>query len=455
MRERSVWISMGLLTVGVSALLGLRLGGIVVLVITPLLVLAMAGVGRVMSRPADHDWLTTLIVWGFVAKLAGSGARYYVIRYVYGGGDAYGYYRQGIEFANQWRAGNPPSLSGSRGEGTQVTEAIAGVVFAPFVPDLLGGFFLFAALAFFGQLALYAAFRRWAPTHQLKRFAILILFLPTYVFWPSSIGKDAVMVLGLGIAAYCVARCMEGYETRWLVGAGLALTGIGFIRVHISALFVGALLITALVARPRSQAPGVGLRRLTLIVLLAVAGFLTVNAFQARYGTNLLDAGDVESFSESVVDRTSKGTTVPGGAVTSPAGVPEALVFVLFRPFLWEAREFQILLSALETTFLLGLLIWKLPAMYRNRKRWRSNSLVVFSTFYVLAFSIAFSAIRNLGIIARQRTQVVAFLLIVIISLGWDEPQIRKRRSTGTSLPVRSEPQELVSIGGSAGRSSA
>jgi hypothetical protein len=130
-------------------------------------------------------------------------------------------------------------------------------------------------------------------------------------------------------------------------------------------------------------------------------------------------------------------------------------VFVLFRPFIWEAGEFQILLSALETTFLLGLLIWKFPTIYRNRKKWRSNSLVVFSTFYVVAFSVAFSSIRNLGIIARQRTQVLAFLLIVIIALGWDEPQTRKRRSIGTSLPVRSELRELVSIGGSAGRPSA
>jgi hypothetical protein len=123
-------------------------------------------------------------------------------------------------------------------------------------------------------------------------------------------------------------------------------------------------------------------------------------------------------------------------------------MFVLFRPYIWEAGEFPILVSALETTLLLGLLIWKLPAMYRNRRRWRSNSLVVFSTFYVLAFSIAFSVVRNLGLIARQRTQVLAFLLIVIVALGWDEPKARKRRSTGTSLPVRSEPRELVSIGG-------
>ena len=439
---------MGLVTLCFTALLGLRMGGNVVLVLAPLLVLAMAGVGRLISRPLDHQWLPTLVVWGFIAKLLGSGARFFVIRYVYGGGDALGYYRVGIEFANQWRAGNPPPLSGARGEGTQVMEAIAGVVFAPFVPDLLGGFLLFGTLSFIGQLTLYMAFRRWAQPHQLKAFAILIFFLPSYVFWPSSIGKDAVMLLGLGIAAYCVARCMEAYETRWLLGAGVALAGIGFIRVHITALFVGALLLTALITKHRSRAPTVAIRRLTLIALLATTGFVTVGAFEARYRTNLLDVGDIESFSESVVDRTSKGTTVDGGPVTGPADVPEALVLVLFRPFIWEAKEFQIVVSAMETSFLLGLFIWKIPAIYRNRKAWRSNSLIVFSTFYVVAFSIAFSVIRNLGIIARQRTQVLAFFLMAIIALGWEAPAMRLRPRPQPTTRDRQGQQLVASEGG-------
>jgi hypothetical protein len=121
---------------------------------------------------------------------------------------------------------------------------------------------------------------------------------------------------------------------------------------------------------------------------------------------------------------------IPGNPVSSPADIPEALILVLFRPFLWEAREMQIALSALETTFLIGLVLWKIPAMFRNRSKWRSHALAVFSTVYVLAFSIAFSVVRNLGIIARQRTQVLVFLIIVVVALGWEEPTARQRRPT-------------------------
>jgi Dolichyl-phosphate-mannose-protein mannosyltransferase len=419
-----------IVTMALASLLGVGAGGVMVLAFTPLMVLGMVGVGRILARPVDQNWLPTLVVLGFLAKLAGSGARYYFVRYVYASGDAFGYYRVGMEFAEQWRAGHPPGLSGNRGEGTQAMEAIAGVVFTPFMPDMLGGFFLFAALSFFGQLALYAAFRRWGQPHQLKAFAVFILFLPTYVFWPSSIGKDAVMLFGLGIAAYCIARLLEAFETRWLLGLGAALAGIGFVRIHISALVVGALFLTALVAKPTVRKQGIGLRKAVVVGGILVIGFFSLSVFEQRFGANPLDTGEIDSFSESVVDRTSQGSVVPGGPVSSPADVPEAMVLVLFRPFPWEGGDLQVRMAGLETSFLLGLLAWKLPAMIRNRKRWRSNPLVVFSTFYVFAFCIAFSVIRNLGIIARQRTQVLAFLLMIIISLGW-ELKTGPRRLTG------------------------
>jgi hypothetical protein len=44
---------------------------------------------------------------------------------------------------------------------------------------------------------------------------------------------------------------------------------------------------------------------------------------------------------------------------------------------------------------------------------------MILSLAFTGAFIIAFSAIFNLGILARQRSQVIPFLLVVIIGLGW------------------------------------
>ncbi|MGC2240860.1 MAG: hypothetical protein WA726_08475, partial [Acidimicrobiia bacterium] len=40
---------------------------------------------------------------------------------------------------------------------------------------------------------------------------------------------------------------------------------------------------------------------------------------------------------------------------------------------------------------------------------------------YTLAFAVVFSVVRNLGIIARQRGQVLGFFMALVIGLGWNE----------------------------------
>ncbi len=44
---------------------------------------------------------------------------------------------------------------------------------------------------------------------------------------------------------------------------------------------------------------------------------------------------------------------------------------------------------------------------------------MILSVAFTGAFTIAFSSIFNLGILARQRSQVIPFLLVVIVGLGW------------------------------------
>jgi hypothetical protein len=44
---------------------------------------------------------------------------------------------------------------------------------------------------------------------------------------------------------------------------------------------------------------------------------------------------------------------------------------------------------------------------------------MLFDTLYTIGFVVAFSAIFNLGILARQRVQVLPFLLAALVGLGW------------------------------------
>jgi hypothetical protein len=120
--------------------------------------------------------------------------------------------------------------------------------------------------------------------------------------------------------------------------------------------------------------------------------------------------------------------------VQSIVDVPGALVLVLFRPFVFEATELQHLMAAAETTFVLLVFIWKLPAMVGNWRQWRTNAYLVFCTLYTVSFAVVFSVVRNLGIISRQRGQVLAFFLALVVGLGWNESQRAKRAREAEEL---------------------
>jgi hypothetical protein len=304
---------------------------------------------------------------------------------------------------------------------------------------LLGGFVLFAMISYLGQLGLYAAFRRWAKPHQLKPYAFLVLFLPTYAFWPSSIGKDALVVLFLGLSAYSISRLLESFELRWVFPVALALGGLGLIRIHVAALvalaLVGAVIVSKLKIGAGFLVKG---RKFITFAGAAAAVVLAVTLIPDIVGLELSSADDIAPFTQEITRRTSEdGTIASGNPVRSIVDVPAALALVLFRPFIFEASQVQHLLAAAETTLVLLLTVWKLPAMLRNWGQWRRNAYLVFCTLYTVGFAIVFSVVRNLGIIARQRGQVLAFFLAVVIGLGWNESRkaIRARMESERLMP--------------------
>lgn len=419
--EKVLWVSAGALVLVFGALVGFGASGASALLISILGILITLGVGAFIARPVDAAWLPRWVALGFIVKLIGTGARYYMVTVFYNAGDSLRYHRAGIELAAQWRDGHIPGLTGDGSLGTQVVEAFTGALFAIVTPDLFGGFLLFSILAYLGQILLYTAFRRFAKPNQLKPYALLIFLLPTYSFWPSSIGKDALVLLALGAAAYCVARTLEAFRIRWLFGLGCALAALGLIRIHIAGLVVAAFVLTTVIAKtPPEREEGATLRRLLTLGAGVAGAALVITLFPDIFGVDLLSSQDLDGFTADVVRRTSEsGTVAEGGPVTSPIDIPAALGHTLFRPYPFEATELQHFLAAAETGAIALLTLWRLPNIVRSLGSWRSNPYVVFATVYTLGFSVAFSVVRNLGIVARQRGQVLAFFLCLVVYLGW------------------------------------
>lgn len=392
-------------------------------VIAVVLGIVVRWVAHALPDDRDRAWLPGLVMWGFTAKVVGSFLRYVMAIDLYGTGDAYRYHGTGIGFATIWRSLAIP-MSEAGGEGTAFTEEVTGLVYAIYTPSMRGGFLLFAFIAFLGQILYYAAFRPWLEGTALKRYAWVIFFFPSIVFWPAAIGKDALMILFTGLATLGISRLLRHFEVSGLLMAGVGLYLAAQIRPHIALMLaIAGLLAFAFMRRGTAKSTG-GARRLALLIIAIVGLTFAWGAFADDFQVSLEGSGDTSdpgTFLEQVSNQTAQGGSEieGGGAVAGPQDLPAATLKVLFRPLVFEADNLAMMLSAVEGTALLLFSIWKIPQAWRNRKMVRGNPLLLLSFFYTGGFVIAFNSILNLGIMARQRVQVLPFFLALLITLGW------------------------------------
>ena len=171
-----------------------------------------------------------------------------------------------------------------------------------------------------------------------------------------------------------------------------------------------------------SRKPEGGPARARRFAMLGLAGMAVVLLFTLTSETFGIDPDgtDLDPFLDEIQRRTQQGgSAVEGEAVQSVLAIPDATLRVLFRPLPNEATSIQAYLSAFESVMILGVIVWRLPAMLRSLRKIRSSPYLLFSLLFVIGFIIVFSAIFNLGILARQRTQALPFLLAIIVGLGW------------------------------------
>src|SRR5262249_30416480 len=146
---------------------------------------------------------------GVAVKLVGALLRYAVAFGVYGGrSDAATYGASASSVAHGIWAGT--IHLGGHLSGTGLIELFTGVSYAVTGSSLLASYLVFAWVGFWGQYLSYRAFAIAVPEGRLRDYALLVFFLPSLAFWPSSVGKEAPMLFALGFAAFGVPRMLAG-----------------------------------------------------------------------------------------------------------------------------------------------------------------------------------------------------------------------------------------------------
>ncbi len=400
-------------------------------VLAPLLVLACVPWLRRMTAegPADTAWILLL---GLELRILASIPRWL------DGVDAQGYVRVGSDLAKQFRQFNLTAPTGRNMPGTGTIRYVTGWAQVVFFDSAEATTLLFTLVAFVGCVLIYRAAAIALPDMEHRPFAIALALWPSLLYWPSSIGKEAVVLLGIGLlvlgAAHRFAHDGGGLRLM-LAGAGVA----GMVRPHIVLLVLGALLVAVLLTADVGERRSINFGKYFLVLLLAIGLALT-----SDFALELVESADLDT-AEFVEERTQQGDSAfESASVRSPIDYPWAVVTVLARPFPWEAHNPTALVAAAEGTLILLIGLVRLPHLLGVVQGFRKRPLIGFTLAYIAAFCFAFSSFANFGLLARQRSQVLPFLLLMLLlprrartapTLA-PEPARARRNALGWSLPA-------------------
>ena len=421
----------------------------------PIVGLAIAGILFGIGRPIilrvshaeQNPWLIRVLTISLLLHLLAAPLQIWVVDHFYNGvADWLRYDNQGSSLASSYRHFDF-SVPGKRLVGDGMVSAIAACVFALIGVNQVGAFLIFSFGAWLGLLFFYRAFSLTFAGANHRRYAILLFFLPSLIFWTADVSKEAIMTLSLGLAAFGAAKILvrrRGGFVLLIIGGALGAVVRPNELLLLLAGFCIALLI--LPAGPRRTLGGV--RRVGavafLLVLLGVSIYLTEHFLRSSGG----------SFSLQQISTTDKGSTAGFGSSNvsyspGPTGFFHDIYTVLFDPLGFNAHGNGERLASVENLVVLGVIL----------SSWRQLRILVRASFarpyvllcgiYSLGFIYAFAALGNLGLITRERTLLFPFLLVVLsipISPKGEEPQfewelrrgerLKRRRAGESATPV-------------------
>jgi hypothetical protein len=407
------------------------------LTIAPLLVLFTVPIALRIARTERDRALASIVMAGLVAKLLAGLVRYYVAYVGYHGAtDASQYDLAGRTLAPHFRSFVFTADIG-RIVGTGFTKLIAGGVYAIFGVSRIGGFLVFAWIGFLGLLLFARAFRLGVPEGDGRRYLILVLFWPSLLYWPSAIGKEAWMMLAIGLTVYGIAGLFRR-RSAGLVAFALGVFGMLMVRPHVALIvFVGAV-FALLVRRAPARSYAAPLAR-----VVALAALLVLGVFLAGRTASFLGQESLTAESVSIELSNAEQQTADGGSkftpvhVNTPFDMVPAFATVYFRPFLVEAGSLQGYLTAAEGMTLLLLFIGARKRLRNIPRLMRTTPYVGFSAGYVVAFVYAFSSFANFGILTRQRVQALPLLFVFLAIPSWqatDPPPVASEASGARPL---------------------
>jgi hypothetical protein len=289
-----------------------------------------------------------------------------------------------------------------------------------------------ASISYAGIWRLFRLFCEIFPSMH-KQFFYSILLVPSVLFWGSGILKDTYTLMAASWFTYSFYKVFVKPDKVTINVIMMLIMAYVMIKIKpyiFIALMPGTLLWFAFERVNRVE--NWLLKILTgpfLVVFTSVLGYLLLTNLskdfgqysstenilykaqntqfdlkQSYYGGNSFDIGEFDASATGVIKK-----------------LPAAIMAGLFRPFLWESKNFVMLIAAAENTVLMLLTIFLLfkLGIYRFYKVISREPILFFSVIFSLffAFSVGLTS-ANFGAMVRYKIPAVPFYLSSLLIIN-------------------------------------
>ena len=417
------------------------------LLLTPLYLALFFGLAYAVRSKVTNVYTRPYFIPALTLKFVGAIALGLIYTFYYSGGDTINYYKHasivyhafGDSFGSGWKlvttnGDYDPSLAKytsqmywyGRGSNEYFVIRIASVFALLSFNTYSVMALFFAIVSFSGMWALFMTFAKVRPAIY-KELGVAVFFVPSVFFWGSGLMKDSLCLGALGWVFYAFYRgAIEKRNLlRCFIIGGLAAVAIISTKIYIILAFVPPALLWVF-NENNSRITNTTLR------LVARPFFLLIGGVISFFAVTRLTAGD-KRFDLSKIGELSKVNTeylyrvsqaqngsgytlgkLDGSILSIVKLSPQAVITTLFRPFLWEAHNPIMLLSALEAAYFLffTLRIFYRSGVWRTLRLVATTPVLTLCFVFALVFAIAVgTSTSNFGTLVRYKIPLIPFYL--------------------------------------------
>lgn len=365
---------------------------------------------------ANLQPLRTAYNWGVAARIVGTLAyMFYAFELTSGNVDAFVYDNWAERFAEYFLQGDlspftdPSMYRGGKLFYTNFVAYPAAIFLIITFNSTFGIYLLFSTACFAGLVLMVKSFFNNYPTLDRYRITMYVLLFPAVWFWTSTIGKDAFIFLGVGIICNSFRRNAINYF--------LMALGIGIVYAFRPP--VAYMIIFAIAALYIFNLKDSFLMKIVKVMAGVAIVVFMLEYLGSEWRIEEFDAESIEQFQQNTLRNNYYGSGALDEKGGGLASIPQGIIDVLARPFIWETRDITTFLASIEITFMVVTLWIRRRSVALFFKSMLNTPLSTFIGSFVIIYVISAGLFENnIGLIARHRSILFPFLFLAAFSFN-------------------------------------